>query len=290
MPFKTAQSWRVLWSTLSKVDLVLEVVDARNPNGMRSSRVEDYIRKTENKFLMLILNKIDLVPRSAVSSWVELLRREWPVFSISALTQRQSSELLKAIQKLLAKHPLWVEDSVKMRVLVLGYPNSGKSTLINTLMKNKKRVGVSSQAGFTRGIQLVKLSNKIYLVDSPGVIPVDREDDEIYQALDTCSIIPEKIMDPESVVDEIIARVGLDELCMLYGINASSVDELIDGLGRKRGLLARGGKVREREVLIFLIKEWQRNRIPFYYIPDKNNPSSIGILKMNVKKDLRQTR
>lgn len=239
--------------------------------------MEEFIRGEKDKRLMLVLNKADLVPIEIVKEWQQHLNQEHPTYYINALKPRRILEFIQKIKNLLKDHPLWENPRFKQRVLIVGYPNSGKSTLIQAMTENKKKVRSSSQAGFTRGIQLITLSEKIYLIDSPGVIPPSKYEDELGQALDTCAISPQKIIDKETAVEEIERRATLANLNKIYGIEAANLLDFIEMLGKKRGYLAKGGVVREDEVRKLLIKDWQQNKIPFYYRFDEKNPSGLGI-------------
>ncbi len=280
MPFKTEKAWDVLWSVIRTVDLIIEVLDARNPNGTRSREIEDFIkqREKEHRALLLVLNKVDLVPRDAEQAWVQALSNEHAVVATNARRMNNPDVILKAIRAQLSKIPALSKPEVKHhRILVVGYPNSGKSTLIQSLTRNKKKLGISSQAGHTRGIQTITLADDLYLVDTPGVIPVSQSEEEIHQALDTCSISPQKIVDKETVFDEIAERTGIENLNVLYATKAADTLEFVEMLGKARGLLKKGGDVNEEQVHDLLIRDWQRNRIPFYYLPDPENPTKRGL-------------
>nr|MDO8088366.1 GTPase [Candidatus Sigynarchaeum springense] len=277
MPFKTVKAWEIIWNNVRKAELVLEILDARNPRGTRSPEIEAFVRKQENRRLAIVLNKIDLAPRHVVQEWEALLAKEFPTICINARHPSNVPEFIAFTKNVLKELPLWSEPGMHCSVLVVGYPNSGKSTLIQSLTRNKKKLGISSQAGFTKVIQKIKLDEKIYLLDTPGVIPVEEFEEEVRQALDTGSISPQMINDKESVFEEIIRRVGMQGLNTIYSTNAADKDELIEQLGKARGFLAKGATVRENDVFELLIRDWQRNHIAFYYSPDPANPSSMGI-------------
>ncbi|MEX2683780.1 MAG: GTPase [Candidatus Sigynarchaeota archaeon] len=277
MPFKTVKAWELIWNNIRKAELVLEVLDARNPQGTRSPEIEAFVRKQEHRRLAIVLNKIDLVPRKVVQEWQALLAKEFPTICINARHPSNVSEFIVFMKRILKDLPLWSDPGLHCSVLVVGYPNSGKSTLIQSLTRNRKKLGISSQAGFTKAIQKIKLDEKIYLLDTPGVIPVEDFEEEIRQALDTGSISPQMISDKESVCDEIIRRVGIQGLNEIYGTTAVGKDDFIELLGKARGFLAKGATVRENDVFELLIRDWQRNHIAFYYSPDPANPTSRGI-------------
>lgn len=277
MPFRTVKAWEIIWNTVRKAELVLEILDVRNPQGTRSPEIEAFVRKQENRRLAIVLNKMDLVPRLVVGEWEAVLSKEYPTIAFSARYPTNVSEFITFMKHIMKDLPLWSEPDLHCNVLVVGYPNSGKSTVIQALTRNRKKVGTSSQAGFTKVVQKIKLDEKIYLLDSPGVIPIDDFDVEVRQALDTGSISPQMIKDKESVCEEIIQRVGLEGLNELYETSAFDKDEFIEQLGKARGFLAKGAAVRENDVFELLIRDWQRNYISFYYAPDPTNPRSRGI-------------
>ncbi len=277
MPFKTVRAWEIIWNNVRKAELVLEVLDARNPQGTRSPEIEAFVKKQENRRLAIVLNKIDLAPRRVVQEWESLLAKEYPTITINARHPSNVTEFIVFMKEILKDLPLWSEPKMHCSALVVGYPNSGKSTLIQSLTRNRKKVAISSQAGFTKVMQKIKLDEKIYLLDTPGVIPVEEFEAEVRQALDTGSIAPQMIVDKETVCEEIIRRVGLEGLNFIYKTNAIDKDEFIEQLGKARGFLAKGASVRENDVFELLIRDWQRNFISFYYDPDPADPKSKGI-------------
>ena len=123
MPFKTKYAWNILWPAIRNADLVLEVLDARNPQGTRSPRVESYIKEQDNKWLMLVLNKIDLVPKEVVLEWQKVLKQDFPTYFINALHPSNIIDFIQRIKEMLKEHPLWTKHDVKLRVLIIGYPN-----------------------------------------------------------------------------------------------------------------------------------------------------------------------
>jgi nuclear GTP-binding protein len=277
MPFRPIKALEILWNNVCKAELVLEVLDARNPQGTRSHEIEEFVQKQESRHLVLVLNKIDLAPRKVVARWYDLLSKEHPTITINAKHPSNITEFIVFMKDILKNHPLWTEPGKHCTVLVVGYPNSGKSTLIQSLTRGQKKLAVSPQAGCTKAIQLIKLEEKIYMIDTPGVIPVEEFVEEVYQALDTGSIAPQMIDDKESVFEEIVKRVGIEGLNHIYELNAADKEEFIEQLGKARGFLAKGATVRENDVFELLIRDWQRNHISFYYEPDPQNPSSRGI-------------
>jgi ribosome biogenesis GTPase A len=139
----------------------------------------------------------------------------------------------------------------------------GKSTIINGL-KGTKVVGVSPQAGYTKGKQYINLSDNILLIDSPGIIPI--EGNEIEAALKDF-LSPEKIKNIEAVVDAIIKRAGPSEVAKFYKVEFTDVDDFLEKVARLRGKLQSGGVPDTYEAAKLVIRDWQRGRINYYSLP-----------------------
>lgn len=184
---------KVFKSVLSASDIVLYVLDARDPNGTRSREIEREIAAADagSKRLILILNKIDLVPPSVLKAWLVHLRRYFPTlplrantsapnartFDHKALTVKGTSEtLLRALKSYASSRQL----KRSVTVGIVGYPNVGKSSVINALTSRLSRSSSSSssstacpvgaEAGVTTALRQVKLDNKLKLLDSPGIV------------------------------------------------------------------------------------------------------------------------
>ncbi len=246
--------WDIIYENIRFADVIVEVLDARNPITTRNERVEKYV-KNLNKELILVLNKSDLVPNSVIKRWVEKLKKEYKVFYLIGV--KKYSESIIMFKKYLHK----ISKNKEIKVLILGYPNVGKSSIINAL-KMKDSASTSPEAGHTKGKQFIRLSNHVMLIDSPGVIPIE-EEDEVELALKN-AIRVEKIQDLERVASKIFELVGKDKISKHYELKFSNIGDFLEKFARKRGKLLKGNKPNMDEAAKIFIREFQRNKINYY--------------------------
>ena len=249
--------WQIINEIVADANLILEILDARDPIGTRSKNIEKLISTQPTKKLVLVLNKIDLIPRDITTKWRKFLEKEQPTIAIS--TVRGFERALRFLRKKI----LELAPSLPAYVAIVGYSNVGKSTIINAL-KGSKIVGTSPQAGFTRGKQYINLTKNIRLIDSPGIIPLEGDEKEL--AL-KAAITPEKINNIEAVVAEILKRVGNPIIAKTYKIQFSRLTDFLENLAKRRGRLLPGGLPDTYEAAKIVVRDWQRGNIKFYLPP-----------------------
>lgn len=226
---------------LEMSDIIVEVLDARDPITSRCKEAEKILstQKHEKK-LIIVLNKIDLVPLPIVLAWKRHLQEEHPVILFKANTQRQTINFgeNKLYQNSLFKNPELVADMLKstkslgthklfeliknysregkekkaVTVGVIGYPNVGKSSIINSL-KRKRAAGVSSKAGFTRSLQEIEIDSKVKIIDSPGVI-LSNDSESLLVLRNQAN--PSDVKDPITPIGAILERVSKNQLMSIY--------------------------------------------------------------------------
>merc|ERR1719216_781647 len=160
--------WNELYKVIDSSDVVIQVLDARDPLGTRSTMIEEYLRKEKtHKHLIFVLNKVDLVPTWVTQRWVAVLSQEVPTIAFHASLNHPFGKgaLINLFRQLAKLHT----SSKQISVGFIGYPNTGKSSIINTL-RSKKVCSVAPIAGETKVWQYITLMRKIYLIDSPGVV------------------------------------------------------------------------------------------------------------------------
>ncbi len=240
-------------NVLRNSDVVLLVLDARMPTIARNSEI---VRKVENagKRLVYVFNKCDLVSAKDIKE----LRGEYVNgFFVSSLKRTGVKELKKAMENMAEN---WERES--LRVGIVGYPNAGKSSLINAMVPGA-RVKVKSVSGTTRKTEWLRMG-RLRIMDSPGVIPAG--DDKIKIGL-TASKDPHKIRNPEKVAFKILEFIlGKDEKILerFYSVEIGEgvgVYDVFLGIGKKKGWLLKGGVVDEDRTSIRIIDDWQRGRI-----------------------------
>ncbi len=244
------------------VDMILQVLDARNPIGTHNIKIETLMKeKNPDIKIALVLNKIDLIPKRIEEKWVKYYQdRGYTIFPISARHSRNITELKNYMRDAAGEEVI--------NVLITGYPNSGKSTLIFVLAKGKKKVGISSIAGYTRSVQTFKISDQIYLIDSPGIIPLD-ESDETEMAIKSC-MNADKLEDPMAVVEFIVSYVPKRRIEKAYEVelpNNYTEEDLIEILGKKYNKYLKGGIIDENEIIKMIIRDWQQGKIKYYFPP-----------------------
>ena len=242
--------WRVVNKVIKEVDLVVIVLDARFPDETRNREIEDKLEKRGIR-IIYALNKSDLIKEKLDQRIVNL---EHEYVFVSATKNLGTTKLRKLI----------LEENIRpMTIGVLGYPNTGKSSLINVL-KQRRSAGTSPTAGFTKGVQKIKLSNGIYLLDTPGVIPYE-EKDEFKQSLISAKD-PNRIKNPDLVamqIIDIILKKDKKILENIYKISIKSEDsyKIIEEIAINSKWILKGGLPNIDLTARKIISDWQRGKI-----------------------------
>ncbi len=249
--------WRRVKRAVELADVVLEVVDARDPLGTRCREAERLVRLMGKK-LIIVINKADLVPKEILEEWKRIFQKEYPTVYLSAKHRLGTRKLWIAIKKNAPKFPV--------KVAVVGYPKVGKSTVINVI-KGRSSAETSPRPGATRAERLVAATTWLKLVDSPGVIPI--RENEVNLAL-KCIVPPEELKDPVIPAMELIKRAlekRPEALREKYGFIVDDPYVFLIKLARRRGLLSKGGKLIIEEAAKIVIRDWQAGELVFYYTP-----------------------
>jgi nuclear GTP-binding protein len=270
--FLKGQSKRI-WGEFYKVvdcsDVILHIIDARNVPGTRCTMVEKHIRdNAPHKHLVYVLNKIDLVPNWVAKRWMGELAKDRPTIAFHASLTHAFGK--GALISLLRQFGKLHEDKKQISVGVIGYPNVGKSSVINTLI-SKKSCRVAPLAGETKIWQYISLFKRISLIDCPGVVvdtAGDTETDSVLKGV----VRSERLGTPEDFIDAICGKVKREHIVAQYKLNKEeskweTSQELLEIIATKCGRLLKGGDPCLRSASLMLINDFQRGRLPHYVAP-----------------------
>lgn len=240
-------------------DIILAVLDARFPEETKSYELERMI-EARQKRIIYVINKADLVDLDALKKKVVKI---YPRILMSCWKRYGSRQLRDQI-KIQARKVSKPASEDRITVGVVGYPNTGKSSVINALI-GKSSAGTSSSAGFTKGIQKIKLTPEIVLLDSPGVIPESEysqdQRDLIAKHTKLGARDYSKVRNPENIVSDLLHeyKKSFEEH---YKIDTrNDAEKLIEKLGKQKNFLKKGGIVDEDRTARFILKEWQKGKI-----------------------------
>ncbi|XP_029671564.1 nucleolar GTP-binding protein 2 [Formica exsecta] len=256
--------WNELYKVIDSSDVILQVLDARDPMGTRSPPVEKFL-KTEKpyKHLIFILNKVDLVPTWVTQRWVAILSKEYPTVAFHASLTHPfgKGSLINLLRQFSKLHV----DKKQISVGFIGYPNTGKSSIINTL-RSKKVCKVAPIAGETKVWQYITLMRRIYLIDCPGVVYPSTETDT--EKVLKSVVRVELVQNPEDYIASVLERVKPEYVRKTYKIDKweDHVD-FLEKLAHRSGKLLKKGEPDITIVARMVLNDWQRGKLPFYIPP-----------------------
>lgn len=254
-------SWGQVEKLISRIDVALLVLDARDPLSTFSDRLVKIARKHDKKVL-LVLNKCDLIPKAVAEEWKKFFeKRGYQTVYIAATKRMGTSKLKASIRK--------VAPTLPTIVAVTGYPKVGKSSIINAL-KGRHSASTSpypGSPGYTKHFQLYRVDRSILMVDSPGILPVEGG---LLERL-LRGYPPEKLKDPVNpaiMLIERILRFNPDAFLYAYGIESRDPLEILEHLAIRRGWFYKT----TREPLIeeaarTIIRDYHDGKITYYVRP-----------------------
>lgn len=268
--------WNELFKVIDSADVVLYVLDARDPLGTRSTFIEEHMRKAKkHKHFVFILNKCDLIPLWATARWLQILSKEAPTIAFHASVEHPfgKGNLISLLRQFSRLHNVTHRGSKRTKtpisIGVIGYPNVGKSALINTL-KRKTVCRVAPIPGETKVWQYVMLTRSIFMIDCPGVIYEKEGNDEVEAVLKGVVRI-ERLGDADktNVVQKVLDTVQRKDIDATYGKIGPWTDAIsfLEALAKHRGKLLPGGGPDSDIVARSVLYDWQRGKIPWYRAP-----------------------
>jgi len=238
--------WKVVNDVIKEADILLEVLDARMVEDSRNKEIEEKVTKS-GKPLVYVINKCDMVEKTQLEKYKRELK---PCVFVSATSHLGTNFLRRAIMRYAPKG--------KFKVGVLGYPNTGKSSLINAL-KGKGSAPTAPISGYTKGVQLIRVSERMYLLDSPGVFPY-KEKDEGKHALIAAKTFS-NLKDPEEAVLQMLEQFP-KVFEKHYDVKHDD-DPLVvlEHIAVRLNKLRKGGFPDTNAASRIVLKDWQEGRI-----------------------------
>ncbi|MCD8108022.1 MAG: ribosome biogenesis GTPase YlqF [Oscillospiraceae bacterium] len=267
-PGHMAKTRRLMTDSLKLVDAVVEVTDARIPQSSRNPEMDELVGR---KPRIVLLNKCDTADETVTSRWIQKYKESGiPALATDCKSGRNVSKVLPLVREALKDTiERWNAKGMTgraVRLMIVGIPNVGKSSLINRL-SGTKSTKVEDRPGVTKGKQWVTLSKDFELLDMPGVLWPKFEDQNVGLALAFTGAVKDDIMDMESLAVHFIAKlraVSLVPLETRYKISVSDdlTDyEILELIGRKRGFLVSGGEIDTERAAIMLMDEFRSGKL-----------------------------
>ena len=260
-PGHMAKTRRMIEENLKNIDVVVEILDARIPFSGRNPNFDDIIM---NKPRLVVMNKYDLADASITDKWTKWYQNQGiRVIPISCATglginkiAPEARELIKEkIEKAAASG-----RNIGVKIMMVGIPNVGKSTLINRL-SGKASAKTGDRPGVTRAKQWIRLANGLELLDTPGILPPKFEDQRVAVNLAYTGAIRDEIMEIELLAYSLLEYLRdnyRDNICQRYkldDIEGLAGHEILELIGRKRGCVISGGEIDTERAANILLDE-----------------------------------
>ena len=248
---------------LSLVDAVIEVVDARLPV---SSSYENITRLLGQKPRLILLNKSDLTDKEELKNWIKILteKNEVPVLVSDAKNSKDLNFIIKKAEELAEPK---IQEIMKRgllrrpaRIMVVGMPNVGKSSVINKLTKSSK-TKVGAKAGVTRQQQWVRINPRLELLDTPGIIPMTQDDQQAAQKLAFVNSVSENAYSNELVATELVNLLKEkypEQLKAYYDLEGSCS---LESIALSRNWLISGGQADIERTSVYVLRDFREGKI-----------------------------
>lgn len=267
-PGHMAKTRRIIKESLSLVDGVVELVDARIPYSSSNPELDLIIK---NKPRIILLNKCDIADSNATNMWINYYKSK----NISALpvdcrTGRGLNQFIPAVKKALSgvieKNESKGMSGKALRLMVVGIPNTGKSSFINRMAGGSK-AKVADKAGVTRQNQWFAVGNGIELLDTPGVLWPKFDDSEVGDKLAFTGAVKDEVTDLETLSCRLLETLSktrpqaVTERYKLDSIEGLQGWEILEMIGRKRGFLIKGGEINYERTAVMLCDEFRGGKL-----------------------------
>lgn len=268
-PGHMAKTRRKIKEILPLIDAVAEVVDARVPSSSRNPELKELIG---DKPHIILLNKCDMADKSVTDKWIKHYKSQnITAIAVDCKSGKGLNAFKDTVKTVLAdKLEAYAEKGMigkPLRVMVVGIPNVGKSSFINKIAGNTK-AKVENRPGVTRGNQWFTIDRQLELLDTPGVLWPKFEDQTVGERLAFTGAVKDRILDVELLsmrLLEILSKDYPDLLTKRYGDLDLEIDsyDLLCAVGKKRGMVIRGGETDTERAANMLLEEYRNCKIGF---------------------------
>ena len=278
-PGHMAKTKRQITEDLRLIDVVVEILDARIPISSQNPNIAEI---TKNKKKIIVLNKCDLSDDKQNKLWVEYFKnKNIPAVLVDSNSGRGIDECIRQIEKImqvdLDAHAEKGRTGRKIRAMILGIPNVGKSSFINRISK-RTTAGVGNKPGVTKQKQWIRINEKIELLDTPGVLWPKFESEEVALHLCFTGSIKEEILDKLEIAYQLTKFLlgnYRKKLCERYKIEEeyiqkaleqdqpenNNVYEIMLEIGKKRGCIMSGGRIDEEKTARTILDEFKNGKL-----------------------------
>lgn len=269
-PGHMAKTRRLIKESLSMVDAVTEILDARIPLSSRNPEIEQI---TAGKPRIILLNKCDVADERITREWINYFERKgFTALPVDCRSGKGLGAYRPAVRKVLAEKIKSNEQKgmagKSLRVMVVGIPNTGKSSFINR-MAGKNRAQVADRPGVTRHNQWFNIGNGIELLDTPGVLWPKFDDPSVGDNLAFIGSVKDTVLDSETMAVRLIDVLKkeypntLSQRYKINGIDFAETEsfEILELLGKKRGMLISGGEIDTERASVTLLDEYRAGKL-----------------------------
>lgn len=270
-PGHMAKTRRLIKESLSLVDGVTELLDARIPMSSRNPELDEL---TGKKPRIVLLNKCDMADDNITREWIEYFRSKGQyALAVDCRTGKGLNQYHNLVRQVLSDRIKANEErgmpGKALRIMVVGIPNTGKSSFINR-MAGKNRAKVADKPGVTRHNQWFAIGNGIELLDTPGVLWPKFDDPDVGDKLSFIGSVKDEVTDVETMAARLVKVLAdgyEDKLTARFkfknipDVKSAMPWELLEEIGRERGMLIRGGEVNTERASVMLLDEYRGGKM-----------------------------
>ncbi len=267
-PGHMAKTRRLIKESLNLVDGVVELLDARVPYSSQNPELDGIIK---NKPRIILLNKCDVANPTATAMWIKHFESKGAyAIPVDCKTGKGLNKfddtVKKALANVIAKNEEKGMTGKPLRLMVVGIPNTGKSSFINRMGKNAK-AKVADKAGVTKQNQWFVVGNGIELLDTPGVLWPKFDDPEVGDKLAFIGSVKDEVTDKETIACRLLESLAktnpnaIEERYKITGVEGLQGWEILEMIGKKRGFLIKGGEIDYERAAVIVADEFRGGKL-----------------------------